>query len=149
MASTRRGRCPRCNSRTIRHYVPGFPDFESLGDAAGNLPAWMQFTGCVVDPGPSFTRECEDCGLRWTSWSGARAVLSTWRELRDRIGVATNSEAIDWLERQMLAPTLIARFPTLDDPQGEVVVRHGATRSSLHFPFSYAEWESSLIDLFE
>jgi hypothetical protein len=149
MSSIRRGSCPRCNSRAIRHYVPGLPDLESLVDAAGELPAWVQLTGCVIDPGPSFDRECEGCGLRWTAWSGARAVVSSWRELSDRIGVTTNSEAVDWLERQLLTPSVIARFPALDDPQGEIVVRNGTARRSLHFPFSYAEWESALIDLFE
>jgi hypothetical protein len=146
-STIRRGTCPRCNSRTIRHYVLGFPEIGSLVDATGDLPAWIELTGCVIDPGPSFDRECEDCGLRWTSWSGARAVVSTWRELRDRLGLASNSEANDWLG-QLLASTVVASFPTLDDPQGSIVVRAGTARRSLRFPFRYAEWESTLIDLF-
>jgi len=148
-STTRRGRCPRCNSRTIRHYVHGFPDFGGLVDTDGNLPAWIQFTGCVIGRGPSFDRDCESCGLRWTSGSGARVVVSTWRELRDRIGVETNSEVNDWLERQLLGSTCTVSFPALDDPQAEIVVRHGTTHRTLHFPFKLAEWESALIDLFE
>ena len=149
MSRTRRGSCPRCNGRRIHHYVHGFPELETVVDEDGDLPGWVHLTGCVVDPGPVFDRACQDCGLRWTTGSGARAVISTWRELRERIGVETNGEANDWLEGRLLAPTVIAHFPPLDDPDGTLDLRQGAAHTSLRFPFTYAEWESALIDLFE
>jgi hypothetical protein len=145
----KRGSCPRCKGRTIRHYVHGFADITALVDADGRLPPWIHLTGCLIEPGPPFDRACGACGLRWTSWPGAGSTLVTWRELRHLMGLTTNSQASDWLERHVLASTYIARFPALDDPEGRVVVRHGPTRRSLRFPFTYAEWQSTLIDLFE
>jgi hypothetical protein len=75
--------------------------------------------------------------------------VSTWRELRDRIGAATDDDANDWLDHLLLAPTSIAPRTPLDEPQAEIVVRCGTAQQTLRFPFTYAEWESALIDLFE
>ena len=149
MASVRRGRCPRCQGRSIHHFVPGFPDLESLVDEAGDLLPWVHLTGCVMDPGPFVDRQCEDCGLRWTSGPGVRVIVSTWRQLRELIGVASNREANDWLDQQVPTSSFVAPFPALDDPHGDLVIRHGAVRKRLRFPFTLAEWQSLLIGLVE
>lgn len=145
----RRGSCPRCNGRKIEHYVLGFPDIGAFLDDEGIVPEWIHFAGCVVGPGPSFDRSCEACGLRWTSWSDSRSVFSTWRDVRDHMGVDTNNQASEWLGRHVAPMTLISPFPKLDDPSGKVDVWNGIAHKTLRFPFTRAEWESTLLDIFD
>lgn len=144
----RRGSCPRCNGRKIQHYVHGMPIFDAFTDDEGNVHDWIHFGGCVIYPGPSYDRSCDGCGLRWNGWSEPHLVFSTWRELRDYLEVRTNAEADVWLRENVIALTRISPFPKLDDPNGKVGVRNGITHRSLHFPFTHAEWESALLEVF-
>lgn len=145
----RRGSCPRCNGRKVQHYVHGMPIFDAFTNDDGNVPDWIHFAGCVIYQGPSFDRSCDGCSLRWNSWLDPRLVFSTWRELRDYLEVRTNDAADEWLRTKVVARTHISPFPNLDDPNGKVEVRNGVARRSLRFPFTHAEWESALLEVFD
>jgi hypothetical protein len=144
----RRGSCPRCNGRKIQHYVHGMPVFDAFADGDGNVPDWIHFAGCVISPGPSCDRSCDRCGLHWNGWLDPRRVFSTWRELRNYLEVRSNSELATWLRENVIHGTRISPFPKLDDPHGKVDVRNGTTHRRLHFPFTHAEWESTLLELY-
>lgn len=143
----RRGSCPRCNGRKIQHYIAGLPDFSAFVDEEGNIPEWINFSGCDIWPGPHYDRSCDACGLRWNSWSEARAVYSTWRDVRDEMGVETNGQADWWLQEHVAPTTLIHPFPRLDDPRAKIDVWNGISHKTLRFPFTHAEWESTLLDV--
>ena len=144
----RRGSCPRCNGRKVQHYVHGMPIFDAFADEDGNVPDWIHFAGCVIYPGPSFDRSCDRCGLRWNGWSDPRLVFSTWRELRTYLDVRFNDEMDAWLHENVAQGTRISRYPKLDDPQGKVDVWNGTAHRTLHFPFTQAEWESTLLEVY-
>lgn len=146
---TRRGSCPRCNGRTIQHYVAGMPNFDAYTDDDGNMPDWIHLTGCVILPGPSSDRSCDNCGLRWNSWLKPRLVFSTWRELREHLEVDSNGAANDWVRRMIGVRTLISTFPEVDDPDGTIAVQNGDVSRSFHFPFMHAEWESELLEVYD
>jgi hypothetical protein len=143
----RRGSCPRCNGRKIQHHIAGMPDFSAFVDAEDNIPEWINFSGCVIGPGPHYDRSCDACGLRWNSWSEPRAIYSTWRDVRDEMGVETNGQAVRWLEEHIAPMTLIDPFPRLDDPRAKIDIWNGITHKTLRFPFTHAEWESTLLDV--
>jgi hypothetical protein len=87
--------------------------------------------------------------MRHRSRPKLQPLLRRLRPAVDNLGVATNNQANEWLEHHVLALTLISPFPKLDDPKGKVDVWNGITHKTLRFPFTYAEWESTLIDVFE
>jgi hypothetical protein len=145
----RRGSCPRCTGRKIQHYIGGLPDFSVFVDDAGNIPEWINFSGCIIWQGPTYDRSCDACGLRWTSWSEPRTFYSTWRDVRDQMGVETNGEANNWLEEHVAPMTLIHPFPRLDDSRAKIHIWNGNTHKTLRFPFRHADWESTLLDVFD
>lgn len=143
----RRGRCPRCNGRKIQHYIAGMPNLGALVGDDGQIPEWVNFSGCEVWSGPQFDRACDACALRWNSWSAPRRVHTTWRELRFEMGAQTNKEADEWLAEHVARTASIRPFPKLDDPEAKFTIWNGTTRKNLHFPFTHAEWESTLLDV--
>lgn len=70
---TARGRCPRCDSRSVTHLVIGMP--TSVDDMQWQQD-WVVSVGCMY---PGYDRECADCGLGWTS--DAQGQRTTWTEL--------------------------------------------------------------------
>jgi hypothetical protein len=144
----RRGSCPRCKAKA-RHHVRGLPDIGALGDEDGNLPDWIDLEGCLIEPGPSFDRSCDSCGLRWCSWSRPRALFSTWRDVLDHLGVETNEQANEWLGHHVWPTTSVSPFPEIDDPSAKIELQNGIAHKTLRFPFMHAEWDSTLLDLFD
>lgn len=70
---TARGRCPRCDSRSVTHLVIGMP---ASTDDMQWVQNWVVSVGCVQ---PGYNRECADCGLGWTG--GAEHEIESWTEM--------------------------------------------------------------------
>lgn len=87
-----RGKCPRCGSREVTHYVFGLPAGPHVYDL---YPDWAQPVGCLV---PAFTRTCSQCDFGWNvDPDTGSMVIENEARLYEVANATTDEELASWV----------------------------------------------------